>query len=725
MAEITKGTGKPLQRISAAEKVKEDHKFFKLTADFYIGSASFEATKKTTVSPGSRTRDRKVLYEIYNNQIPLDYFSHVTNPFNTDKPEYQNWPAKIRPTTILRTNIDQLQSEYPKRPFSFFVSNLGGDAYNAFLDGLVSLTNKNLQRKLIQVAEQTLQASGGSLGDEAQQIAQEEIQTPEELASAYKLSYKDNLAVKGQKKLNRLMTELSVKRLFSKMFKDWLIIGEARSYKGVHNSVMQYKRISGLNWDGDTTPEFFEDGEWQVCRYFMSYSDIVDDFYDELKEGDHKKIENGVDVSTPMSFFDSIKGLYTDKLETEGKIPVYHVCWKGKQKMYKITTTDPQTGEDVIDYFDEAYVPAPGEKKEEIWVNCGYETWRIGTDTYVRMRELPNQRSQMNNFSYCKLPYNGKNFSDDHATNMGVMEIGLPFQIMYMIVTRALELTIAKSKGKIVLLDKNVIPSKNGWDEDKFFYYAEALGYGLIDRNGIGVDKSFNQYQVLDLTLYDSIQQLIELQQHLKSEWDDILGFSRQRKAQTHSGETASANTESIFQSTVITDMIFVGFEDFVEKELNGLLDLSKFTELDGERKLYNESELDYQLMESDPNEFANSELGVFVTRQEHQKLKKIESYVATFAQNGAKPTTVIEMLTNDNIAMMKASLRKIEDAESRAAQAQAQTEQETQTKIEEIRERYMQIEKNLDIQFMDKEYDRKEALEHIKGEYGLLYRKR
>src|SRR5690606_15762096 len=121
------------------------------------------------------------------------------------------------------------------------------------------------------------------------------------------------------------------------------------------------------------------------------------------------------------------------------------------------------------------------------------------------------QRNEMNNISACKGPYNGKNFSDDHAENISVLEIGLPFQIMYIIVTRALELTIAKSKGKIVLLDKNVIPTKDGWDEDKFFYYSEALGWGLIDRTKIGVDKSFNQYQVLDLTLFDSIQQLIEL----------------------------------------------------------------------------------------------------------------------------------------------------------------------------------------------------------------------
>ncbi len=719
---------KPLQRLTEKERNADGKRSYKEMADYLIGNASFDDSSKVILG-SSKQRNKKMLYEIYNNQFPLEFFDHVVNPYNTKNEDYKKWAAKIRPTTILRTNLDQLMSEYPKRPFPFYVSNLGEDAYNAFTDGLNAVVEKALQKTLIKAAEQSLRESGQSMGDEAGQIAQEEIPTPEDVATAYKASYKDKLAIQGQKRLNRLMAELGIKPKLQKMFKDWIIAGEARSYKGVHNSVLTYKRISTLNIDHDKSPdvELIEDGDWVVARYLMTYSDVVDRFYEDLNNEDHKALETGIDHSSPMAFYDSIKGLYTNSADETGKIPVYHACWKGKQLVKKVTSTDPLTGEEHVDYLDESYPLAEGETSENIWVNCVYETYRIGAagkDTdkgiYVRMQELPHQRNEMNNVSACKLPYNGKNFSDDHAQNISLVEIGLPFQIMYIIVSRALELTISKSKGKVVLLDKNVIPTKDGWDEDKFFYYSEALGWGLIDRNKMGVDKSFNQYQVLDLTLYDSIQQLIELQGHLKNEWDEILGFSRQRKGQTYASDTAGSNSEALFQSTVITDMIFMGFEDFAEKELQGILDLSKFTNTEGIRQIYNQSELDYEILESDPVEYAAAELGLFVSKNEIDKLKRIQSYGDTFAMNGAKPSTVLELITADNVAMLKAVLKKTEDLEAQAAQAAASSEQEGAQALEEIRARYLQTQTALDTEFMNAEYDRKEAIEHIKGEYAL-----
>lgn len=710
--------GKPLQRLTWSEKIANGRQFFKDTADYYIQGANLSGKNRET--------DLKMLYDVYNNKIPLEFFDHIVNPYNTDNKDYQVWPAKIRPTTILRTNLDQLMSEYPKRPFHYFVSNLGEDAYNAFLDGLNNAVNESLQRAALQKAQAILVEQGLSMGEAAEQLAEQEIPTAEETALSYQASYKDKLAIRGQKRLNRLMVEAEVRNKFQKMFKDWLIAGRVRSYKGVKRAGFEYKRISPLCIDGDTSTDFLEDGEWVVAYYPMTHSDVVDAFYDELSEKDHKSIEEANFTSTPKAFFDHLNGLYTSQNanSTENargnRVPVYHVVWKGKKPIYHVTGTDPLTGEEYEDWYEEEYLAQPGEKLTKRWVNQAYETYRIGQDIYVSMQEVKNSRSSLNNHSACKLPYNGKNYSDTESENISLLEIGLPFQIMYIIVTRALEMTIAKSKGKIILLDKNVIPTNNGWDEDKFFYYAEALGYALVDRNKMGVDKSFNQYQVLDLSLYDSIKQLIDLQLHIKAEWDDIIGFSRQRKGQTFATDTVGANSQALFQSTVITDMIFIGFEEFVERELQGILDLSKFVDTEGVRKLYNESETDYHLLEIDAEDIASAELGISVTKFEGEKLAKMEAFAQQFAVNGASPSTVLEIVSADNIARLKAVLRKAEEAEAQAAQATAQSEQEGLERIEEIKSRYMQTEKALDKEFMHEEYDRKEAIEHIKGDYAI-----
>lgn len=716
--------GKPIQRISESEKNADGKKFYQDTADFYIRSCIFDEVSGGSVTGSNNNRrNRKQLYEVYNNQIPLEWFSHITNPYNTNKAEYQRWPSKIRPTTILRTNLDLLMSEYPKRPFSYFISNLGEDAMIRYTEGLNTLINQTLQRKFIQMTEQTLNQSGVSMGHTAASLAQQQIPTPDEVATAYKAGYKDKVAIRGQKLLKRSIVSSELRRKLLKMFKDWLIVGEMISYKGVKFGKVVYNRLSPLDCDYDKSPEidFYEDGEWFVHRSFQTISDITDNYYEDLKDSDLTEIEK-VNFASVQAFYSYTQGLYTDHKQKLTKIPVYHVAWKGKKKLLKVTRPSDTTGEPEIDWLDEDYVLADGEKSETFWVNCVYEVVRIGDKIYPIKRELPNQVSQLNNFSYAKLPFNGKCFSDLHAQNISVMEIGLPFQIMYIIVTRALEMTIAKSKGKIILMDKNVIPKGAGWDEDKFFYYADALGWGLINRNQVGVDKSYNQYQVLDLTLYDSIKQLIMLQQHIKDEWDDTIGISRQRKAETFASDTAQGNTEALVQSTVMTDMIFIGFEEFQSRELQGILDLTRFCNLDGKSQLYNESEFDYDMIEADPNEYAAAELGVFVTDPsvEGDIFKKLESYIQPLIQNGAKPSTVIELITAENVATLKAVMRKAEDLENQAAQAAQQSEVDKENSLEEIKERYAGVESTLKTTYMNAEYDRKENIEYIKGAFAI-----
>lgn len=726
--------GKPLQRVSYAAKQANKQQFYKDTADWYIAASNFE---KGTSTASPNARNIRQFYEVYNNQLPLEWFKHVTDPLSAKKSEHKNFPTKIRPTTILRTNIDLLAGEYPRRPFAFHVSNLGDDGYNSYLDGLNKAVNDNLQKHFMQIAMQTAKDQGIDMtSDEGQQQLEQllaNFPTPEDVATAYKASYKDKQAIRGQNWLNRALVENDIRRIQHKMFKDWLIAGEAYSYKGIRRGKLEYRRISPLQiaYDKSEDQELVEDGEWAVIYYPMTNSDIVDMFYDSLKEDDHKKLENDQYFGNPGAFFSYLNGVYNDKTTSGGKTPVYHVMWKGKQKIRKITYQDPLTGEQLTDTVGEDYIldKAAGETEEIMWGNIGHEAWVIGDASvgriYLEMGEFEHQRNEMNNFSSLKLPVNGKRYSDTHANNISVLEIGIPFQILYIIVTRSLELTIAKSKGKILFMDKATIPKTGGWDEEKFFYYAEALGYGLLDRNQIGVDKSYNQYKVEDLTLYDSIKQLIELQAHLKQEWDDILGINRQRKGQTYASDTVGSGEQALFQSTVITDMIFKGFEDFVQKELQGMLDLSKFINLDGTRKLYNQTEFEYELLEIDGTDYANSEMGVFVTDSstENLKLQKMEAYATNrLAQNpDAKPSTILEVVSANNVSKLRSILHKIEEAEAQAAQAMSQNEQEAQKAIEETKMKYMQYEKQLDTMFMQEEYDRKAEIEHIKGEYSLF----
>lgn len=710
-------TGRPLQRLSWSEKTAKNYEWFKENIDYRIGLSNFNFG----TAPSNR-KDIRMLYSVYNNQFPLDWFKHITDPLSAQNPLHSKYPAKVRPTSMLRTNIDLLLGEYPKRPYVYQVANMGEDAYNSYLDGMAKAIQQNVQEHFLAAAQQSMREAGHNLPEIPQE---EEIPLPEEVKDRFTSSYKDNLARRGQRWIKRAIREYNVRQKQLKMFKDWLIAGQTRSYKNIENGNLVYERVPCLELDYDKSPnvEFVEDGEWAIRRQLVTISDIVDKFYDELKEADHESLEKRTNWVTPFAMYNYLQEEYSKNEAYSGKAPLYHVTWKGKKPLKFYTYTDPFTGQTEEKILDED-VPADDTLtliKTE-WVNEVYEGWRIGDDIFVRMRALPVQRNEMNNFSTCKLPYNGKNYSDTHAENISVLEMGIPYAIMYMITNFTLEKTIAKNKGKIALIDQNSIPKKNGWTDEKFFYYADALGYMMIDRNQMGVDKSFNQYQTLDMSLFDQIKELIGLRDSFKKDWDDLLGITPQRKAQIDTSAGLGTTQNALFQSSLMTDMIFTLFEEFTEKELQGLLDFSKFVNVDGVRAIYNEDDFDRELLEIDPNSYCSAELGLFIkhSAEEQRTLDMYKMQVQAMIQNGTRHSTILEIQQSNNVAELMGKLKRIEEIEMQQAQAGADQEHANNMELEEIKEKYAQLQSLLRIDEINAEWDRKDANTMLKGEYDI-----
>lgn len=724
--ETTTG-GRPLQVISWAEKQRNNQEWFKKTADFYIHSS--------TLFSGNNARKQTIqtLYEVYNNKFPTAWFSHVTDPLSAKNPQHKAFPAKVRPVNILRTNLDLLMAEYPRRPFVAQVNNLGEDGFNRYTDALNKKIEENVMKYYqLQIQQQAIQE--GLMGQDGQPVSEDAakkiqemmdtIEPPEQTAEQFNTTYRDKIAIKGQKWLTRAIREHDVKPKLLKLFKDWLVAGEVYTYKDVHFDNLVYERISPLHIDHDKSEGVtdIEDGEWVVVKRMLTISDVVDMFYEDLKTEQVKEMETTSIYQSATNFQTYLSGIYSaNGMHT--KIPVWHVQWKGKKKLGFRTFIDPETNQPAEDEVDENYIPLPDEQIDWRQVNEVYEVWRLGDKEYVQMGPLAIQRNAMNNFSKCKLSYNGRKYSDTHAENISAMEIGLPYQIMSIIVNRTLELTIAKSKGKILLIDQNAIPKGNGWDDEKFFYYAESLGYALMNRNQMGVDKTWNQYQALDMSLFENIKQLIELQDFFKQQWDDIIGVNRQRKGQTYASDAVGVTERAAFQSTVMTDMIFNLFEEFVEKELQGMLDLSRFTNASGVRKMWYDTEVGTDALEIDPNEYCNAELGVFLeSAAEAMAIKnKIEANVTAMIQNGSRASTIFEVLHTQNLAELKMKLKRIEELADKAAQATAQSEEEAAQAADDRKKQFMEYEKMLDTTYMNAEYDRKEDIEQIKGTFNTF----
>jgi hypothetical protein len=241
-------------------------------------------------------------------------------------------------------------------------------------------------------------------------------------------------------------------------------------------------------------------------------------------------------------------------------------------------------------------------------------------------------------------------------------------------------------------MEINAVPKKHGWDEEKFMYWADAAGYAFIDSTAEGKDgnriSGFNQYSVLDATLGVYIGQMFELLKMVKEEWEDTLGITRQRKGQTNSSDAVGVTERAVFQSSVMSEEIFRRFRSFEQRELQGLVDVSKIAWKEGKKGSFINSEYKQVSLNIDPIAYKESELGIFVSNSSEDalKLEALRNSALGFAQNGSMPSTIAEILDAGNFLKIKQKLKEIEDTQQKMAQQSAQAEQANLENIEQMR---------------------------------------
>ena len=722
---------KPLLKISNHRKINNKFAHTKNVIDFYIESTFFN--DQSNIKSGNY-RDIYVLYDAYNNKIPESYFNYVTNPLSSTNPQYSNFPARIRPYSILRPNIDLLLGEYDKRPKNYTVVVTNQDTTNIMEDLLYEATLNTLQQRFV---NELNKIKGVETGQESQ-----EQETPQEVKDKFVSNYKDERAIWGQDTLERLDNELQVPEQQARMFKDYVIAGETYSVKGVDKGNMLYERVSPLDIDYDKSPdnEYVEDASWVVRRKSMTPSDVVNLFYDELKNKDIDTLEEH-DSAMPFqsTYFNNLFGnTYRNEEDLRrSKVVVYHTVFRYYKKVGFVIYLD-ENGELQEMEVDESYKKTGQELSIEwIWVTEFWEGYRIDTPNitsnpvtqttggeilYTNIRPIPYQRTKFNGFSTNKNPYNGIRFSDTHSRNISILELGMPYQILYIILHYRLELTIAKSKGKILLLDKNVVPNSKGWDEEKFFYWAEANSFALIDRSQRGVDKSMNQYSAIDMGLLDHIDNLIKIMEFVRMEWDQVVGITPQRKGQVAASETASGVNAARYQSSVISERVFTSFDEFLRKERQGLLDVSKFAYLEGRKSVGYSDDMRNAMLEIDPAIYMEAEFDVHVSNsgKDLNNLEMMKAQAQQFASQGARPSVVAEILEADNISKLKQILKQAEQREMESAEKRELQVEEMETKRLEIEKAYNELKAEFEILIQDHKYDREEDIQHIKGQYAL-----
>ena len=651
-----------------------------------------------------RKDDLKRLYDYYNGVIYEDDYRYVTQPYGKSR---TNFPSKMRNYPIIKPIIDLLLGEKSKRPLNYTVTVQNGDAVSQKESAKQQAIYQNLQQRFIKALAQTNPEILQNLE------SPDDIPMPKEIADQFENSYVDNRAIKGQHAITYIMQSQEVYDKLQKAWFHFLVSGEVYTHRGVRNKEPFYEVLNPIDIDYDKDPdiEFVEDGDWALVRKYVHASSVIDSFYESLTEEQVLELEEPRQ-SDPESYLlyrraraGSDPNTYRNRL-----IEVVTVYWKSRKRIGFLEYMDPETGTMEEMEVDETFrmpkeMKEAGAKVTYLWVNEVWEGTRIDGRFYININPVANQRISIDNASTCKLPINGRKYSDINADNISLVSLGIPYQLNYNIFKYRMELAIARSKDIISQFDINMIPKK--WDMDKFMYYVEGTGIAWVDYNKEGIQLNPQHQSVLDMSI-KTISQYITLLESILNEWEKISGVSRQRQGTIGAYEGKASSQQAILQSSHITEDLFRKFARLEQRDLQALLDYSKEAWLTGKQGMFVMPDGTTDFLDLDTLQHMESNYGIFVSDagKDQQRLDQIKGLAQAMIQNGTKASMVAEMFESENFSQIKGKLKAAEKAAEELEQAQQQAQQQ------QAQQQMQMQQQEMERAAIDKEKDRQLDIE-------------
>lgn len=681
----------------------------------------------------SRSDEMQTYYDLYNSIYNEKDLKYVTNPFKQD----DGFPATAQDYNIIKPYVDQLLGEETKRPFNFHPQRTS------------DIAASEMQEKAKEMLMDYIQATIASkLSPEQaaryeQALATGEIQTPEAIAKYLQKDYKDIAETEAYHALQFLKRKLNLTHEFYKGWKDALIGGEEIYYIGVINGDPYVERVNPMYFDYEHSLdlEFIDDAAWCRRKMIMSATEIYDRFYDKMSERQLNELlelidqrpgaGNNPEIRKTSMDYESIKlhkiNSFTDNPFDVDHITVYHCCWKSFKKIGFVTLLNPETGEAEEFQVDEDYkVTGTEQSVEWDWIIEVWEGYRIGDDMYIGIQPIEYQHISADNPNSQKLPYTGVVYNNTNSKPRSLVSMMKPLQYMYIVVWYRLELALSRDKGKVAVMDITQIPKSMNIDVNKWMHYLSALGVAFINPYDEGWDipgreggkpSQFNQLSSWDLTMSNVIAEYIQLMQKIEDMVAKLTGITPQRQGQIAASELVGNTNTAVSMSYHITEPWFWNHNQVKRRVLTMLLNTSKAAWKDSKKYLnYILDDATRAFVQLSDN-FFYEDMDIFVddSTKNQQYIDQLKQLLQPAMQNGASLLDVAEIITLDNMSMIKNRLEEIEQKRMEQMQQQQQAEQQAQQQMAEQQnqlkeEELMLKEAELDLEKYKVDQDRYKA---------------
>jgi hypothetical protein len=443
------------------------------------------------------------------------------------------------------------------------------------------------------------------------------------------------------------------------------------------------------------------------------------------------------------------------RLWGEGDLMRVATCyWKTQRKVGHLTRV-MEDGEIIQEIIDETYKVTEkptydtsifknktkdnlllGEHIDWIWINEVWGGVKIGPNLPANWRtsmganinpiylginrkkpgRVPFQFKGNKTMYGCKLPVEGRVFSDRNTKSVSLVDLMKAYQVGYNLVNNQIADILVDELGTVIMFDQNALPRHSMGEDWGKGNYAKAY-VAMKDFQMLPLDTSitntenatnFNHYQVLNMEQSGRLMSRIQLANYFKQQAFDAIGVNPQRLGAPIAQQTATGVTQALNQSYAQTEIYFTQHSDNLMPRVHQMrTDLSQFYHSTNPsvRLSYITSEAENVNFIINGTDLMLRDFNVFATtRTNHRSiLDQLKQLALTNNTSGASIYDLGNIIKAESIAEVTDILK---DAETKM-QAQRQQEMQQQQQMQEQQIQAKMQEEQMKLQFEAQENEK------------------
>jgi len=507
-------------------------------------------------------------------------------------------------------------------------------------------------------------------------------------------------------------------------------------------------QVSGYQNDGayyDATKSH----EWNTGSPSLGYRQFVSNWNTSPEYG-------GDVISSILSESDDVSNWGEGSL-----MRVTTVYWKTQRKVGHLTKITEQ-GEVIQEIIDETFKVTEkpiyddslfknknketllqGEHIDWIWIN---ETWggvKIGPNLpafwksnasdninpiYLGINRkkpgrIPFQFKGDNSLYGCKLPVEGRVFSDRNTRSTSLVDLMKAYQVGYNMVNNQIADILVDELGTIIMFDQNALPRHSMGEDWGKGNYAKAYT-AMKDFSMLPLDTSitntenatnFNHYQTLNMEQTGRLMSRIQLANYFKQQAFDAIGVNPQRLGAPIAQQTATGVTQSLNQSYAQTEVYFTQHSDHLMPRVHQMrTDVAQYyySNNPSVRLSYISSEAEKVNFTINGTDLLLRDFNVFATTKTNHRsvLDQLKQLAITNNTSGASIYDLGNIIKADSIAEVTDILK---DAEAKQeSQKQQEMQQQRQMQEEQLKARAEEEKLKREYNALEAEKERENDLE-------------